>query len=601
MSVQGNAIVSIKNIVDDLPSTINWKQTVYEAITNSIQADATSIKINFIQDALDIQETKKYIIAIEIEDNGVGFTKDNLDAFREYKTQHKRKLGCKGIGRFLYLKVFENVHIDSLDKTIDFEADKDIIYNDSSKIDNTILKLSKPKNKFVVDYKKFKEEIKEHFIAYFQLKQKEGVEVSIGIYENNIEEEKTSSNDIPKFLDKTFKIKTHEFIIYYTLDNIEKQEGYYCAGGRVVKKNSELSSDKKLKIFKNLKIAYLIHSKYLDDNVVPDTRDDFTIYPKRKNSDDVLRGLSWEDIQDEIRNQIKIVAKESGMDIDEMAKKSLATAIKLAPFLGYYIKDNEEILDSETLISNAKRELEKDKDFLRANSENMNEEYYQKLAKVTHSELAEYMFDRKVVIEKLKRLTDDEALEKEIHNLFKKKYTSDTGEDYKNNNLWIFDDRFMTYDKLFSEAQIQEIFPKLCENDDRVDLLSISSNTYNKEDITDIVIIELKRPKEIITPAGAEEQLLKYARYVGQANLKNKVRIWTYAFLKFDSSTDGYLEDKDYNKIPTHSKYPIYYKYHEKRNTIINFMDYHALSSDAENRHEIFMKILNGDSFRTQE
>ena len=233
---------------------------------------------------------------------------------------------------------------------------------------------------------------------------------------------------------------------------------------------------------------------------------------------------------------------------------------------------------------------------MRVNSGNMNEEYYQKLAKVTHSELAEYMFDRHHIIQKLKNLTDDGVIEQEIHNLFKKKYTSDTGESYKNNNLWLFDDRFMTYDKLFSEAQIQEVFPELCENDDRVDLLSISSNTYNKEDITDVVIIELKRPKEIITPAGAEEQLLKYARYVGQAKLKNKVRIWTYAFLKFDTNTDGYLDDKDYNKIPTHSKYPIYYKYHEKRNTIINFMDYHALSSDAENRHKIFMKILNGET-----
>ncbi|MBA1420201.1 MAG: ATP-binding protein [Epsilonproteobacteria bacterium] len=100
MSEHGNAIVSIKNIVDDLPSTVNWKQAVYEAITNSIQANATDIKINFIQDALDIKETKKYIIAIEIEDNGDGFTEDNLNAFKEYKTKHKRELGCKGISRF---------------------------------------------------------------------------------------------------------------------------------------------------------------------------------------------------------------------------------------------------------------------------------------------------------------------------------------------------------------------------------------------------------------------------------------------------------------------------------------------------------------------
>jgi hypothetical protein len=32
------------------------------------------------------------------------------------------------------------------------------------------------------------------------------------------------------------------------------------------------------------------------------------------------------------------------------------------------------------------------------------------------------------------------------------------------------------------------------------------SNTHIKEDLTDIIVIELKRADEKITPAGAEEQ-----------------------------------------------------------------------------------------------
>ncbi|MBA1420200.1 MAG: hypothetical protein FAF03_04885 [Epsilonproteobacteria bacterium] len=204
----------------------------------------------------------------------------------------------------------------------------------------------------------------------------------------------------------------------------------------------------------------MIHSDYLDDNVLPDTRDDFTIYPKRKNNDDLLHSLAWEDIQNEVRNQIKIIAKESGIDIDEIAKNSLTKAIKEAPFLGYYIRDNEEILDSETLISNAKIELEKDKDFLRMNSENMNEEYYTKLTKVTHSELAEYMFDREKIIHQLKSLTNDGVLEDKLHNLFMKKNTQDVEQNYKTNNLWLFDDRFMTYNKVFSgQIRIPSEYP----------------------------------------------------------------------------------------------------------------------------------------------
>jgi hypothetical protein len=72
--------------------------------------------------------------------------------------------------------------------------------------------------------------------------------------------------------------------------------------------------------------------------------------------------------------------------------------------------------------------------------------------------------------------------------------TSDKKEDYRTNNLWLFDDRFMSYDKIFSEAHIKDIFPNLIANTKRPDILSISivSNSYNKEKITDIIIIELK-------------------------------------------------------------------------------------------------------------
>jgi len=187
-------------------------------------------------------------------------------------------------------------------------------------------------------------------------------------------------------------------------------------------------------------------------------------------------------------------------------------------------------------------------------------------------------------------------LEKEIHNLFMQQRTSDTKEDYRTNNLWLFDDRFMTYDKIFSEAQIKDIFPNLIANTKRPDILSLSivSNSYNQEEITDIVIIELKRPNEDIEPSGAETQLLRYSRYINESRDNNKIRIWTYAFLKFNEETEFDLDNRSYNKIPIQGEYPIYYRYYEKPNTIINFLDYRAMAIDANNRNKTFMKILGG-------
>ena len=206
----------------------------------------------------------------------------------------------------------------------------------------------------------------------------------------------------------------------------------------------------------------------------------------------------------------------------------------------------------------------------------------------------EYIYDRQKKIDLLKKLTDEKALEKEIHNLFMKQRTSDDKEDYRTNNLWLFDDRFMSYNKIFSDKQIKEIFPKLSENLDRPDILSLISNSYNKDEITDIVIIELKKADEKITPSRAEEQLIDYAGYINEAYQDRKVRIWTYAFLKFDKKTENSLQNKDYNRVLTKSEYPIYYKPFNRVNAIINFVDYKALSDDAENRNRTFMKILGG-------
>ena len=81
---------------------------------------------------------------------------------------------------------------------------------------------------------------------------------------------------------------------------------------------------------------------------------------------------------------------------------------------------------------------------------------------------------------------------------------------------------------------------------------------------------------------------------VNQSRQDNKIRIWSYAFLKFNENTERDLILDDYNKIPTQSKYPIYYKYSQRTNTIINFLDYTSLAYDADTRHKTFMKILNG-------
>ncbi len=264
---------------------------------------------------LDIGDKPKYIDSILIEDNGEGFNKKNTDSFKEYRTPLKRKLVCKGVGRFLFLKEFNEINIESLDKRIKFVIDSDIIVeNLSKKLDKTIINFNKPKKEFIVNYNSFEKGIREHFIAYFKLLNDKNYAINIEVYENIDKKFIISNRDIPHFKTKEFKIDIHKFKISYLFNNDEfKKEGFYCAGHRVVKKNSDLESNKKLKLFKEFDILYLLESSYLDNNI-NDTRDHFTIYPKRREQD-LFHNLSWDTIQQELREQIKIIAKENGLDI----------------------------------------------------------------------------------------------------------------------------------------------------------------------------------------------------------------------------------------------------------------------------------------------
>lgn len=582
--------IDIKRVVQDL-GRVTIEQVLHEAIMNSIQAKAQNIDVEINYQELGEGHTC-IVNNMSIIDDGEGFTEENSKSFEIYKTTHKQNMGAKGVGRFLFLKLFDKVLVTSLDKNIKFDTNDAVVSTvDICENTQTTISFSQANNKIEINLNNLENNIKEHFLPYFHLmKGRQTIEINFTANNKNIFT--VSSKDIPSFKTDKFELKTCEFTIDYVLGHYKKQknDGFYCADNRVVIKNNK-DEKSRLRSFKDVNILFLLSSEYLNEKV-NDTRDDFLIHHKQKNS--VLDDLSWADIQEELSKKLKKVLLNNGIDVEKKAKEELNKAIGKAPYLSQYLSKNPYGKDSDGLIKSAENSLIEDKKIFREKTYNSQQEYEQKLYSVTHAELAEYIFDRQKIIDKLKRITDKDTLEKEIHNLFMKQNTIDEESDYKSNNLWLFDDRFMIYDKVFSDKQVKDIFPVLSENLDRPDILSIVSNTYNKEDITDIVIIEFKKPNAKITPAGAEEQLLKYARYVNQSYTSNKIRIWTYAFLAFDENTVATLSDKSYNKIPTQSDYAIYYQYHKANNVIINFMNYEAVADDANTRNKTFMNILSG-------
>jgi hypothetical protein len=590
------------SIVNDLKKvTIN--QVAYEAITNSIHAEATQIDLSVISLNSDLDDVEnQFISEIKLTDNGHGFKTEDLDSFQTYRSLHKKtKFGAKGVGRFLFLKLFNNVHIISLGKEIKFNIGDDVVVSNSESFSNkTCLHINSPKDGYQVNKKDFVRSIKLHFLPLFKLIKNNTPSkvVYITINFNGKKYTTIKSDDIPSFEESEFAIDDHKFKISYLLNHTEYKsgDGAYCADGRVVCFNSQMEPNKRFKAFKGINFFYLLSASYFDENL-NDERDDLTINAKRKSQKNWLSTLSWEDIHTSLGYKIKDICLEHGINIESQSDENLKKAVDKAPFLSSYFKQNELMLHEEDLLKEAQKAFNDDKEKIRADESKISaSERKIVLNRVVQAELAEYVFDRQKTINKLKALEDANALEKEIHNLFIERFTQNDGGDYRTNNLWLFDDRFMSYDKVFSDKQIKDIFPQLNDHLDKPDILSIASNTFEKNEITDIVIIELKRPEAQNDVAIAESELLKYSRYTIASGLSN-IRIWTYAFISFDKESDLALDDKSYNKIPVQNGWPIRYRYHERLNTIINFIDYKALAFDAESRNNTFLNILKAKHY----
>lgn len=93
--------------------------SVYEAVSNGIHAindrfgedeAASKGKVDVdisVDDAIEID-------TITITDNGIGFTDENLESFETSDSRFKYQRGGKGVGRFIWIKMFESIKVDSV-------------------------------------------------------------------------------------------------------------------------------------------------------------------------------------------------------------------------------------------------------------------------------------------------------------------------------------------------------------------------------------------------------------------------------------------------------------------------------------------------------
>lgn len=111
---------NVAGLVSYFYKNVTVNDVLKEAIMNAIQANATRININLQYEYERTLDGKTSNLGnlreIIIEDNGDGLTQENIDAFLEIATVHKRDIGGRGIGRISFLNLASDIKVKSISK-----------------------------------------------------------------------------------------------------------------------------------------------------------------------------------------------------------------------------------------------------------------------------------------------------------------------------------------------------------------------------------------------------------------------------------------------------------------------------------------------------
>lgn len=657
---------------------------LYEAIVNSIHAieekgvidDNDKITVHIIREEsiLDKAETPRRgkmpnadILDFIIDDTGVGFNDANFDAFNELDTSHKAEKGGRGIGRLMWLKAFEKVEIEST-----FEKDgKKYTRNIEFDIENgvqqkpPVLQQSNANVGASIRLKHFKKSyqektprtietiarnILEHCMWYFL---RSGGAPDIYVLDG---EDKFKLQDICEENAKkgmkivSFQIEGIPFEINHLKlrNDLNGANGIaYCANNRVVNNekfsgalswvNSRFEDEEGLFCYQ----CY-IASEFLDQCVRAD-RTDFEL----DGDLPLFQGisLSWEQIKAGVAEQIneflkteKEKAKIKGRERMEtyIEKKSPRYRIVLNSIDEELIPPNCSDKDLD-LICHAKyseleEELLRDGHSLTSVIENSDyddiksnfDDFLARLDNFKSSELAEYVYYRRLVLDLLEKIIKKQpdgkyVREKLIHQLvFPMQITSD-GVKFQNTNLWLLDERLVFHHFLGSDKQLSAVPITSSNSPLRPDIISMainSSPSFAAPDLNDIpilvgqesrhqvpasiTVVEFKRPMrdDADEDDNPLKQVLNYFTEI-RANKAHTVDGrpiqhcdapgYAYVIADLTASVRKACDFYSMQKTPDNLGY---YWYHSKLNLYIEVISLDKLYSAAYERNEAFFSKL---------
>ncbi len=566
---------------------------VFEAVVNSIHsieekgnADGNKIILHIsraTQGGLDLDaKSLPPIIGFTITDNGCGFDAANFKSFETLDSDHKIDKGCRGVGRLMWLKVFNLVEVESHFLDVDGELKKRLFRFDdklgvhgekivaaTERQPGTLIKLVG----FDENYRKqvptkcqsIASQLLEHVLWYF-VRSEDAPKILV--------EDSGESIDLDSLYDQHMHASAyHESIrvrdYHFDLTHIKfrssvnkKHQLALCAANRLVREDS--IQGKLPGLYGKISDASgeftytcYVSSDYLNEHV----RSERTSFDIAEDVEDMLNEVGFKDIRE------AVLARSKEYLHDVLAENMSAGRKRVDDFINHHAPRYRPIANyvaEELLVvdpDKSDKELElhlhaqwyeverqlvsEGHDIMQPQSEEHVEEYKVRLSEylrraedLKKSDLANYVSHRKVIIDLLQksieRLDDGKyAREDMIHELIMP-MRKDSSEVFLDScNLWLIDERLAFHNYLASDKTLNAMPITGNNSTKEPDLLCLRVfdnpflvNNKTSFPLAAITIIEVKRPMRNDMREGEDkdpiDQALSYLERVREGKVATK-------------------------------------------------------------------------------
>lgn len=603
--------VNIKQALKVFFSKSSFEMIYFEAFANALDAGATDFYID-IKQGNELKE-----LSLVLTDNGIGFTDERFRKFGKLFDVEEEP-SHKGLGRLVYLCYFGKVHVEScfnnsvrrvFDFDESFKGTSQTIHT-GNEDNGTVLTMTEflgtklGRNDYIKP-SYIKNALLENFYMKFYKAKLVGKQLNIFIrlfVDGQIVSKETITTDsMPSFSVKELTTQMDFFNsidLYYYVREVEIKETKVITALAIDDRSHrvEIIADENLP--KGYEMIFLLISESFQGNI-DGTRQNLTI---SDNELTIIKTI--------FRNGISEVIKEQFPQINKNNEKRVTYLKQTFPHLCGYFDNNDIGYSSQTdILKKAQDKFFRDqKEILGAKE--LNDEQFNKSLDLSARALTEYILFRQNVIKRMKGL-DKNNKEEELHNLIAPKYAEFHGQDvvtdmYRN-NVWVLDDKFMSYSTVLSEAEMSRVIDVLTEGEvrnkdnDRPDItLFFSGDPNDVSKKVDVVVVELKRlglsvEQNSIVEIQLDTRTRRLAEYYG----KRIQRMWFYGIVDFDDQYEMHLRDNYFNPLFSNGKIyfrskPVSLDLTSSQSVIQNayILDFSAMVEDANSRNSTFLKIL---------